>query len=608
MLSLLLLTLALGDGAQVEDFEGAGSEGWERVDSPAHPPYNVVERVRDPGSAKSGSQFLRLRTMGGSTAVRRIERRPWPVEPSRPYTASVWVRLSGTRRNAASLSLTWLSAGGDPLSEQRSAPLTKTEGWALITIDVPASPAGAAGVLPRVNFDGDDVRGLCDFDLLQVAPVGRLDVRPSGRSSAIFTAAEYPRFLLSTAGLEPGPHSVTATMTLPDGKEIVRSATVSVPSERPATVDFPPAPVGAHPLTASVDGQDIRRTLTVLVPPAGEPAGALDEYPRSAKPLHDSVDAALRGRILDPEKPLTLDRLFIDADGQPTAAYFSLRTIDRALMGARAIPDPGLFPANVRVAAFHKGSTVQFALWSESGDTEIPLFLNEEARVQPLRSAARPAVPGERLRIGAMPVWILDVDPILTELRLELSTSTLALQLNPGRLKIQLRNMSRVESASNVVLALDDIPGWRLSPRQFKAATLAPGAAMSEDLDLGLPPSESERVQELRFDLRFSIRGRERQLRVARRIQLKPSMSVDAVVKDKTLSFRIVNDSDHPMTLSLRARIPGLAERIELLRDLPPGGRSAPYTFAVGDAASAELLLQEAGGDRAYLRRTLPLK
>jgi hypothetical protein len=62
------------------------------------------------------------------------------------------------------------------------------------------------------------------------------------------------------------------------------------------------------------------------------------------------------------------------------------------------------------------------------------------------------------------------------------------------------------------------------------------------------------------------------------------------------------------MTLSLRARIPGLAERIELLRDLAPGGRSAAVSIAVADAASAELLLQEAGGSRAYLKRILPLK
>ena len=608
MLSLLLLTLALGDGALVEDFEGAGSEGWERVDSAAHPPYNIVERVRDPGSAKSGSQYLRLRTMDGSTAVRRIERRPWAVDPSRPYKASVWVRLSGNRRNVASLSLAWLNATGDLISEQRSAVLSKTEGWALLSIDIASSPAGATGVLPRLNFDGDDVRGLCDFDLLQVAPIGRLELRPAGRGTPIFTSAEYPRFLITTAGLPAGPHSVTVTMTMPDGKDIVRNAALTVPAERPATVDFPPAPVGAHRLTASVDGQDVRRTLTVLVPPAGEPAGAFEEYSRSAASVHDSVEAALRGRILDPERAFPLDRLFVDADGQPTAAYFALRTVDRVLDGARAIPDPGLFPASVRVAAYHKGSSVLFALWSENGETELTLFLNEEARVQPALSAARPAAPGDRLKVGAMPVFLLDVDPILTDLRLELSAAQLPLQLSPTRLKLQLRNLSRLEAASGLTVSLEDVPGWRLTPRQFKSATLAPGATLAEDLDLALPPSETERVQVLRFDIRFNSRGRERQLRIARQVRLYSPIGIDAAVKDKTLTFRVLNDSDHPMTLSLRTRIAGLAERIELIRDLPPGGRSAAFTFAVADAASAELLLQEAGGSRAYLRRILPLK
>jgi hypothetical protein len=606
--SLLLIGLALGDGVQIEDFEGAGSEGWERVDSPSHPPYNVVDRVRDPGSARSGSQFLRLRTLGGSTAVRRMERRPWPVEPSRPYRASVWARLSGNRRNTASLSLIWVDSAGEVISEQRSPALSKTEGWALLTIDVPSSPATATGVLPRLNFDGDDVRGLCDFDLLQMAPVGRLEIRPAGRSAALFSTTEYPRFLLTVAGLPPGQHAATVTMTMPDGKEIVRSVPLPVPADRPASVDFPPAPVGAHPLTASVDGLDLRRSLTVLVPPAGEPAGALDQYPRSARPVHESVEAALRGRILDPERAFPLDPLFIDADGNPRAAYYALRSIDRALDGARSIPDPGLFPANVRVAAFHKGSSVLFALWSETGDADLTLALNEEALILPVLSAARPAVAGERIKVGAMPVLILDVDPILTELRLELSSATLPLQLNPSRVILQLRNMSRVEAATDVTVEPAGISGWRLSPRRFKAASLAPGAVLAEDLDLALPPSETERVQELRFDLRFNIRGRERQLRITRQVRLVSAIGLEASVKDRTLTFRIVNESDHAMTLSLRARIPGLAERIELLRDLAPGGRSAAFSIAVVDAASAELLLQEAGGSRAYLKRILPLK
>jgi len=77
--SILLLALCLDDGDLTEDFEGAGSESWERVVSDSHPPYNIVERVHDPAQAKSGSQYLHFRTMGGSTAVRRSSRHAWPA-------------------------------------------------------------------------------------------------------------------------------------------------------------------------------------------------------------------------------------------------------------------------------------------------------------------------------------------------------------------------------------------------------------------------------------------------------------------------------------------------------------------------------------------------
>ena len=68
-------------GEMTEDFEGPVLEGWERVVSDAHPPYNSHELVADRNAAKSGSQFLRLHTLGGSTAMRH---KPWRVDPARP--------------------------------------------------------------------------------------------------------------------------------------------------------------------------------------------------------------------------------------------------------------------------------------------------------------------------------------------------------------------------------------------------------------------------------------------------------------------------------------------------------------------------------------------
>ncbi|MBV8878400.1 MAG: hypothetical protein JO332_00415 [Planctomycetaceae bacterium] len=605
---LLFLALALGDGDLTEDFEGAGSESWERVVSDLHPPYNTVERVHDPEQAKSGNQFLHLRTLGGSTAVRRSPRHPWPVEAGRPYRASVWVRLSGTKRNGASLSLTWLNAAGDSVSERRSPPLSRTEGWTRISLEIPAAPAGATGVLPGLHFDGPDVRGFCDFDLLQIDAVERLEIRPAGRSIAAFTTEEYPRFVLSPAGLPVGVHAITATLSLSGGETIVRTATLDFPAGRSVAVDFPPAPAGVHSLATSVDGHEARKTLAVLVTPPGRTPSGIGPYERTESRLHDSIDRAVRDRILNPQKPLILDAGAFDDEGQPTAGYFALLAADQILAGAEPIPDPGLFPSSVRVAAFRQGPSVTLALWSESGEVEVPILLNEGAVVQPALAAPHPLRPGEKVRVAAMPLYIAGVDPLLAELRLELSASELPLQLSPSRMTLRLRNRSRVETPRDLEVELGDLPaGWRASSRRFKIASLPPEGIHEETLDLIVPASETERPVDLKFEVRFGIQGREVTMQNLRRVTLKSRIRIESAVNGKVLSVRVVNGSEHAMTLSVRSRVPGLAERLDLVRELSPGARSKPLDFPLQGPGSAEIYVQESGDDRALSRRLLPL-
>src|SRR6185503_19472035 len=165
------------------------------------------------------------------------------------------------------------------------------------------------------DFDGDDVRGTCDFDRLVLAPVERLDLRPDGRAAAVFAPEEYPRFVVSLTGAA-GPANITVKLTTASGAVHHRSAPGG------GTVDFPPPGVGVHQVVASVDGRNVERQLTVLVAnpwtSTGEP---LPEIPPAL------LEAAVRG-------PVT------DADGRPTSAWLADRALHQALEGASHLADP----------------------------------------------------------------------------------------------------------------------------------------------------------------------------------------------------------------------------------------------------------------------------
>jgi hypothetical protein len=607
--SLLLLALSLGDGDRIEDFEDTGSETWERVVSDSHPPYNIIERVEDPESAKSGHRYLHFRSMGGSTAVRRSAGHPWPVDAGRPYRVSVWVRLSGAHRNAATLSLTWTRESGEVLAVQTSEPLRSAKDWTRLEIDVPAAPAGAAGILPGLQFEGTDVRGVCDFDLLELHPTKRLEIRAAGRSLPLFTPQDYPRFTLRPSGLPSGIHTITVTMTSATENSVRRTASIDVPGQTAVAVDFPPAPPGLYTLQGSVDQQEASRRIAVLIVSPGAMTGDA-ESPEPIPAVGDGpVATSLGEHLLDPRRRFVPKGGFFEADGTPKGDYYAGWIADTLLAGTEPLGDPGLFPSTVRVAAFRKGGFLGFALWTEAGSVRLPWSLNEGALLRPLYGTARLLAPGEEIVVQPVPTFLLQVDPLLADLRLDVSPTELPLQLSPVRLTLRLQNRSRADIAGAVEISLDSLPaGWRASTRQFRMAALAAGAEQTVTVDLVVPPGESERDRDLKLGLRFTVRGKEVSIQALKRLTLKSPIRLESSVSaTKTLGIRISNGSDHPMTLSVRSRVPGLAERLDLIRDLPPGANSRVLEFPVQEAGTAEIFVQESGGDRALTRRLIPL-
>lgn len=298
----------------------------------------------------------------------------------------------------------------------------------------------------------------------------------------------------------------------------------------------------------------------------------------------------------------------MDSEGQPTAAYFARKIIDQVLLGAEPMADPGLFPADVQVAAFRKGASIILVLRSDK-EVDVAVPFADGRLLQPAWVVARDLRPGERLKVTPMPQLLLDVDPLLTELRLDLSATRLPLQLSPSRLTLGLRNRSTVGTPRDLTVTLDEIPaGWRASNRRFRVATLAPGAVHEETLDLIVPPTETERTVDLKFTLTFTLQGREVSLQTVKSMALQSPIRIEwTITPAKLLSIRVVNTTDHAMTLSLRSRVPGLAERLELIRDLGAGSKSKAFEFPVGGPGNAEIYAQEAGGDRALSRRLIPL-
>ncbi|HVE40081.1 MAG TPA: hypothetical protein VNM14_09355 [Planctomycetota bacterium] len=597
----LALGVVLGLSAvddPVEDFERPVLDGWDRDTSDPYPPYNTIEPVRDPASAKSGRQFLRMTTMGGSTALVRSPRRAWPVDPARPYRLSVFARLNGTRRNSASATIVWLNGDGERVAASKSAPVTRAVGWTEISIEVAKVPAGAQAASIRLEFEGDDVRGECDFDKLSFAPAVLIEIRPAARAHPLFRPDEPVLVEVQLIGAPEGSYRATGLLKFPEGRDDRRAVTLR-PGED-ATLDFGTLPPGAYSL--EVEGGGARSSQTLLVH-SQKPHERVPEIPAALR------QALLRGDVLD-------------ADGRPTRWWLAQETMDDALDGAVPAADPGLFPPGVRVAAFRKADSAQLALWSDAAELDVPLSLNEGAALWPAFGPRRPLKPGERVRLGPVPVFIVGIDPLLFDLKVAISGGELPLQRNPSTRTLRFHNPYRGQTLRDVRVRLENVPdGWRVSPRSVAVASLAGGADLAEDLQFTLPSGETERDQELRFEVSFQKGGREHVTQLRRVVRLSPTVRIDAVVSDgpqpesRRVSIRVVNASDRAMTVVLRARLPFLPEQQELLRALAPGSTSAPFEYVIKDVhlidpthLQAELDVQESVGGRAAARKVVPLR
>lgn len=310
----------------------------------------------------------------------------------------------------------------------------------------------------------------------------------------------------------------------------------------------------------------------------------------------------------------------LDADGYPLAPILAIRAANEALTGAVPRKDLAIFAGPVRSHAFERDGRILVAAWSEEGDVEKDVELGPDAEVFPPLGEARRLRPGERLRLGAVPVFLRNVDPELvkTQASLGVSDARLPLQLDPAARTIGFRNAFAGGKLSDVRLRIRSLPaGWTVRPSSLEATVLEPGGELSGEFLFTLPRDTAEGPHEIGLDLAFTRDGRTVSVRAVRTLVAAPAIEIGAqgspVRGAWGAKVRVDNRSGRPALLAARVRLPGLPERMESLGWLAPeSGRTLEYVVpgaGQGEVTGlAEVIVEESGGTRLHARKLIPLR
>jgi hypothetical protein len=378
---------------------------------------------------------------------------------------------------------------------------------------------------------------------------------------------------------------------------------------------------------------------TSLVPTAellrtfdGEPivqieAGPPEEFLRRLV-LHASATPAPRPAFVP------VDRL-LDADGFPGAGFLALRAANDILPGATPRPDLlALLGPPVR-AAFVKDGRAILVFWTDSGEVEREFNLGPEAEIFPPLESPRRILPGERVRIGTMPLFIGKVNPSFLETQLSLRLvdpadpagpgNSLPLRTSPIYRTLRFRNRSRQSEIANLrVRILEPLPPeWTIRPLEARDLSIPPNKELTHDLTLTLPPTEEEGERPLTVELLYTQDGRPQSVREKLLIKVMPQIVIDIQVADipggddaRKVSIRMTNATNRKMTLVAAVRLPDRPEQTEPLGTLEPNSPvERPLDYIVRNLSAidkghlrVEVLIEESGGERLHARKTAPLR
>lgn len=395
-LSVLMLLGAVAPPAEeprkfeyLEDFEdvpakGSIYTGWERVASPLHPAWNRVEQVREPETARSGDSFLRFTTQGGATAFTMLKKIAWAIDPARSYRLSALVRLTATRQNIATLTISWLNRRFETIDETTSPPAAGDGGWHEIALDLPAVPPSTVWAVVRLGFEGPDVRGECCFDRLMLTRPPRLRIFPADRILPVFDPTRAPRLNIIARELAEGNHQAEVRLRGPDGKETVLRRGLQVRDGATVPFELPLLEPGAYTVVASLSGPDrvpIDRECPILIHgkswlasprQASLFGGSFDPFVRDYPDARGLSELALfqRTRVTLWHRPAPGER----RPPEPSQLFDFVRSLSEVermiVVGLIDTPPPDLFPA-IDPATLSKGTAALLEIERKAWEPQL---------------------------------------------------------------------------------------------------------------------------------------------------------------------------------------------------------------------------------------------
>jgi len=363
---------------------------------------------------------------------------------------------------------------------------------------------------------------------------------------------------------------------------------------------------------------------------------------QAAELLRRLVFAATLGNPAPVYVPISGDPQtgILDTDGYPTAGTLAVRTANDVLSGAKYVPGAPLFPPPIRHFIFEKEGGMTIALWSESGTASVQSFFGHRARLVDPFGSSRAVDSETKFSVGPRPLFIVGADPILLQTQLSVQLhrkverldpdqvppidTTLPLRADPTVRILRMTNRYPDELRNVSFRILDPLPeGWTMRPREDKISLLRPGESFQRELAIALPPSEQEEVREVSIELSFlrTEGGQQKPyvMRVKRGITLIPEIVVVPVTvtpdrRDpdrRRMTLLVRNRSDHTVNLRGWLRITGRPDEQVSVGGLKPNTEEEIASFeyrATGvHRQSAEIRLEEKGGGRIFLNKTIRL-
>lgn len=323
-------------------------------------------------------------------------------------------------------------------------------------------------------------------------------------------------------------------------------------------------------------GKNIHFVLPISSRGSGERHAAMTAQMTDLIEKYLSLRKAGVDQVYIPLKSNSFDGI-LDNDGLPTPSLLCARTLNKLLSGTQYV-DQHLFSGSVKDAIFTRGRERVVALWNESGEVEKDVYLGEGARIVEPTGREFPAPLGRPLKIGRLPIFIVNVDSDLLDTLLALKFENNVLPLSGGVLSRNLSFVNKFQSnIQNVKIDIRKVPrGWFVKPLSISENEVKPGESMTAEIEFRIPPTEIAREADLVISLSFKT-SQSYQTQVVRTMRLAPNLDVDASFPQKTLSedrllkLAVSNASERIVNAKALVTIPGSRTLEISLPSLAPG-------------------------------------